>query len=71
MLILYRNNVKLPNWDKALNFKEKEERLKEINMEIAKEKFGSEQFCKKFLNVNGKWLRENMKFVFTPKTLRS
>lgn len=65
------NNTLLQNWEKALNFKEKEERLKEINMEIAKEKFSSDPFCKKFLLLNSNWLRENLKFVFTPKTLKT
>lgn len=40
-------------------------------MEIAKEKFSSDPFCKKFLLLNSNWLRENLKFVFTPKTLKT
>ena len=61
---------KLQNWNKVLNLKEKEERLKEINMDIASEKFVNDTFRKKFLLMNSKWLRENLKFVFTPRTLK-
>ena len=69
-VVCFRTVDKVQNWNKVLNLKEKEERLKEINMDIASEKFLSDAFRQKFLILNSKWLRENLKFVFTPRTLK-
>lgn len=49
--------------------KEKEEKLKET-FEIIGEKYNSDVFKQKFLEKNSKYLTENIRIVFTPRTLK-
>ena len=49
--------------------KEKEEKLKET-FEIISERYNSDVFKQKFLEKNSKYLTENIRIVFTPRTLK-
>ena len=63
-------DINIPNFEKVLAIKLREERLKEITSEFSTEKFNTDDFRKHFLLKNRKWVRDNLKLVFTPSTIK-
>ncbi len=63
-------DINIPNFEKVLAIKLREERLKEITSEFSTEKFNTDDFRKHFLLKNRKWIRDNLKLVFTPSTIK-